>query len=92
MPTTMHNTASGDGGCICTCTTHPAPSPTHTQTHMDVHSRKRTQAHTHAQTLMVMGHRAVYAHIRTKSLISVTARALAPKELANSCLAKAHPQ
>lgn len=51
-----------------------------------------TQTHTHAQTLMVMGHGAVYAHIKGKALISVTGRALAPEELANSCFEKAHPQ
>lgn len=56
------------------------------------HGSANTQTHTHAQTLMVMGHGAVYAHIKEKSLISVTGRALAPEELANSCFEKAHPQ
>lgn len=51
-----------------------------------------TQTHTHARTLMVTGHRAVSAHIKAKSLISVTGRALAPEKLANSCFEKEHPQ
>lgn len=68
--------------------TQPPPPLANTRIHTDVHSYEHThthtQAHTHAQTLTVMGHGAVYAHIKRKSLISVTRRPLAPKELANS--------
>lgn len=68
--------------------THNPPhlSQTHayTQTCTHTNTHTHTQAHTHAQTLTVMGHGAVYAHIKRKSLISVTRRPLAPKELANS--------
>lgn len=88
MPTTMHNTASGDGGMHMHTHTTPPPQLTYIHTHIDTLAQARTQTHTHAQTLTVMGHGAVYAHIKRKSLISVTGRALAPEELANSCLAK----
>lgn len=76
MPTTMHNTASGDGGAGYIQYPHIPSVFTYTYINM------------HAHTLMVMRHRAVYAQINRKSLISVTGRALASEELANSCLTK----
>lgn len=83
MPTTMHNTASGDGGMDTnTQSSHLTSRAHNTQTFTCASARAQT--HTHAQTLTVMRHGAVYAHIKRKSLISVTGRALAPKELANS--------
>lgn len=62
----------------------PIPPPQLTQSRTDTRPQTHTQPRTHAQTLTATRRRAVYAHIKVKSLISVTARALAPEELANS--------
>lgn len=69
----------------------PIPPPQLTQSRTDTRPQTHTQPRTHAQTLTATRRRAVYAHIKVKSLISVTARALAPEELANSWVTKAHP-